>query len=279
MEQPEEVTDAPDAPRSSGTSDAVQAPVTAAPVPDAAAAAVPDVAPKRRRGRTGALIGVAAALGLVAGTCAGYLVQADREPTPLPPLSQPVLPQAKGKGPEPLSAAQDRRVKTDGDLRELLLDRPRGAKRTEWTEGSDGWLDLAAYADRFEKPDAAFGQLVQDRFRRAVVTGWEVGDDYTVDIRLVQYRQEEAASAAEVGVEAQYWPEQERHDSWPIPGTGEGRAYVLAEPRTEDGYQSLYGAEAHAARGDITMEIYVYGTKPVPKKMIMSLAERQMERL
>jgi hypothetical protein len=262
LEQPEETADAPDAPRPSDT-------------PDAA----PDAPAKRRRGRTVALICAAAVLGLVAGTCAGYLVQADREPTPLPPLSQPVLPQAKGKGPAPLSAAQDRRVKTEGDLRELLLDKPRGAKRTEWTEGSDGWLDLAAYADRFEKPDVAFGQLVQDQFRRAAMTGWEVGDDYTVDIRLVQYRQEESASAAEVALEGQYWPEQERHDSWPIPGTGEGRAYVLAEPETEDGYLSLYGAQAHAARGDIVMEIYVYGTKPVPKKMIMSLAERQMERL
>ncbi|GHH90923.1 hypothetical protein [Streptomyces capillispiralis] len=271
MEQPEETADAPDA---LDTPDAPDAPEPSD-TPDAEPVA-PDLPAKRRRGRTVALICAAAVLGLVAGTCTGYLVQADREPTPLPPLSQPVLPQAKGEGPAPLSAAQDRRVKTEGDLRELLLDKPRGAKRTE---GSDGWLDLAAYADRFEKPDVAFGELVQDRFRRAAVTGWEVGDDYSVDICLVQYRQEEAASAAEVALEGQYWPEQERHDSWPIPGTGEGRAYVLAEPETEDGYLPLYGAEAHAARGDVVMEIYVYGTKPVPKKMIMSLAERQMERL
>lgn len=246
---------------------------------DDAAAAVPDVPRRRRRGRTVALICAAAVLGLVAGTCAGYLVQADREPTPLPPLSQPVLPQAKGKGPEPLSAAQDRRVKTDGDLRELLLDKPRGAKAAEWLDGSDGWMDLAAYADDFEEPDVAFGTLVQDQFRRAAVTGWEVGDDYTVDIRLVQYRQEEYAAAAEAALDGQHWPEQERHDSWPIPGTGEGRAYVLAEPETEPGYLPLYSAQAHVARGDVVMEIWVYGSKPVPKKMIMSLAERQVERL
>ncbi|WP_442738151.1 hypothetical protein ACQUSN_12805 [Streptomyces pseudogriseolus] len=83
---------------------------------------------RRRGGRTVTLIGAALVLGLVAGTCTGYLVQAGRAPTPLPPLSQPVLAQARGEGPAPLPAAQDRRVRTDGDLRELLLKKPRAAK-------------------------------------------------------------------------------------------------------------------------------------------------------
>src|SRR6478735_883739 len=58
----------------------------------------------RRRGRTTLIVATAAVLGLVAGTCAGFLVQAHRAPTRLPSLSQPVLNQAKGPGPEPLSA-------------------------------------------------------------------------------------------------------------------------------------------------------------------------------
>jgi hypothetical protein len=41
----------------------------------------------------------------------------------------------------------------------------------------------------------------------------------------------------------------------------------------------VYSAEAHAWRGDIAMEIWIYGNKPITKKMIMDLAERQMERL
>ncbi|GAA1431064.1 hypothetical protein GCM10009601_49420 [Streptomyces thermospinosisporus] len=32
----------------------------------------------------------------MAGTCTGYLIQADREPTPLPSLSQPELKRATG---------------------------------------------------------------------------------------------------------------------------------------------------------------------------------------
>ncbi|MGJ3560129.1 hypothetical protein ACR6C2_22135 [Streptomyces sp. INA 01156] len=95
----------------------------------------------RPRGRTTLLIAAAAVLGVVAGTCTGYLVQAGREPTALPSLSQPVLTQKKqkeGQEPAPLSAAQDRRVKTDGDLRKLLLKKPRGARTT-----SSSWAPTA----------------------------------------------------------------------------------------------------------------------------------------
>ncbi|MFI5798411.1 hypothetical protein [Streptomyces sp. NPDC051677] len=64
------------------------------------------------------MIAGAAVLGIVAGACTGYLIQADRAPTALPPLSQPVVGQAKGEV-EPLSAAQDRRrrVPPRGHLR------------------------------------------------------------------------------------------------------------------------------------------------------------------
>lgn len=219
-------------------------------------------------------------LGVVAGTCGGYLVQADREPTKLPPLSQPVLEQAKGAGPEPLSAAQDRKVKTDGDLRKLLLKKPKGTKDAEWLEGSDGWMDLAAYAEDFEHPAGAFEELVTDDFRRAAVVGWEVGSTYTVEIRLVQYRQDETLAASDASDNGQYWAEEEdATDSWDIPGTGDGMAYVHKKPDTEPGYLPLYSAEAHAWRDDIAMEIWIYGSKPVSKKTIMDLAKRQMERL
>ncbi|MFE9444754.1 hypothetical protein ACFYO2_38590 [Streptomyces sp. NPDC006602] len=268
MEVPEEVADAPVAP---------VAPVDAlAPPAQLAAQVTPR---RRRRGRTALLIVGAAVLGLVAGTCGGYLVQADREPTKLPSLSQPTLPQAKGKGPEPLSAAQDRRVKTDGDLRKLLLKKPGGAKKADWLAGSDGWMDLAGYADMYEKPDEIFGDLVGDEFRRAAVTGWESGTT-TLEIRLIQYRQEESPAAADAVENSQYWAEdKDATDSWTVPGTGSGMAYVHTDPETEAGYLPLYSAEAHAWRGDIAMEIWIYDTKPISKKKIMDLAERQMERL
>ncbi|MEU3794859.1 hypothetical protein AB0F07_34550 [Streptomyces fructofermentans] len=243
---------------------------------DAAGRAVPR---PRRRGRTTLLIAAAAVLGLLAGTCAGYVVQAGRTPTELPSLSQRSVPQAKGKGPEPLSARQDRRVKTEGDLRELLLKRPKGA-RDGFEEGTDGWLELAAYADSYEKPGEAFSNLVEAQYRRAAVTSWQVGSTYAVGIRLVQYRQEEYAGAADHVEGARFWAEKEKSTrSWPVPGTGDGQVFVHDRPETEAGYLPVYAAEAHAWRGDVAMEIWIYDTKPIPKGKIMDLAERQMERL
>ncbi|WP_234439766.1 hypothetical protein [Streptomyces bicolor] len=242
-------------------------------VPEARAAARP-----RRRGRTALLISAAAVIGLVGGTCAGYLVQADRAPTKLPPLSQPTLKQSAGEAPEPLSAARDRRVKTDGDLRKLLLKKPAGAKDAQWLEGLDGWMDLAGYAGTFEGADQIFANLVSDEFRRAAVTGWQSGSS-TVEIRLVQFRQEEAVAADDIGDKNLYWGENASTESWPVPGTGDGMAHVHSEPETEVGYMPLYSADAYAWRGDIAMEIWVYDSKPITKKRIMDLAERQMERL
>lgn len=217
-------------------------------------------------------------LGLVAGTCAGYLVQAERAPTKLPSLSQPKLTQAEGEAPEPLSAARDRRVRTDGDLRELLLKKPRGARDADWVSGADGWVDMAEYASSYDRPGGAFGELVSDEFRRAAVVGWEDGD-LAVEIRLIQYRQEESVAAADRTRTNQYWAGFDDNDSWLVPGTEGGRAYVYTDPETEPGYMPRYSAEAFAWRGDIGMEIFVFDTKPIRKKTIMGLAQRQMERL
>ncbi|WUW87819.1 hypothetical protein OG595_18910 [Streptomyces sp. NBC_01451] len=268
-----EVSEVPEAPKILEAAEAAEEPAA----PEAAAAPPEPPAPPRvrRRGRTTLLIAGAAVLGLVAGTCAGYLVQADREPTGLPSLSQPVLAQAEGEGPEPLPASQDRRVRTDGDLRKLLLKRPKGAKDWEFPPGEDGWLDVADYADQVEDSKGFFGDLVADEFRRAADTTWLVGSTYSVEIRLVQYRQEEYLAAAE---SADGW-NVEGTRSWPIPGTGDGMVYITTKPETEAGYEPIYSAEAHAWRGDIAMEIWLYDTKPISKAKIMDLAERQMERL
>ncbi|MER8006138.1 hypothetical protein [Streptomyces sp. NPDC094149] len=243
------------------------------------ASAEPSVSRPRRRGRTALLIACAAVLGVVAGTCTGYLVQADREPTRLPSLSQPTLGRSKGDAPEPLSAVQDRQVKVDGDLRKLLVKKPGGAKDAEWLSG-DGWMDLAEYAGSYEKPGTMFGNLVRDEFRRAAVTGWTVSNHQTTEVYLVQYRQHQSLEAADSSDNGQYWAAKKAGtDSWPIPGTGSGMVYVHNRPETKVGYVPVYGAEAHAYRGDVAMEIWMYDTRPIPKAKIMDLAKRQMERL
>ncbi|WP_338907485.1 hypothetical protein [Streptomyces nigra] len=232
----------------------------------------------RRRGRTALLIAGAVVLGLVAGTCTGYLVQADREPTKLPPLSQPTLKQSKGEAPEPLSAARDRHVRTDGDLRKLLLKKPRGAKDADLLAADDGWFDLASYAETFSDPKDAFAENVGREFRRAAIVAWRQGYT-TVEIRLVQFRQEESMAASEAVEAAHYWADFDDNHSWSIPGTDDGMAYAYTTPETKAGYLPVYEAKAFAWRGDIEMEIFVSSTKPVGKKTLLGLAKRQMERL
>ncbi|MER5503750.1 hypothetical protein ABT052_00300 [Streptomyces sp. NPDC002766] len=278
-----EVPEVPEQPKEPDIPQA--APVTPAPVTPAVAPAEPDASAEpvvvrpRRRGRTALLIACAAVLGVVAGTCTGYLIQADRKPTTLPSLSQPTLGRAKGDAPEPLSAAQDRQVKVDGDLRKLLVKKPAGAKDAPWLS-SDGWMDLAEYAASYEKPGTMFGNLVSDEFRRAAVTGWTVGNHQTTEIYLVQYRQQQSLEAADSSDNGQYWAAKKAGtDSWPVPGTGSGMVYVHTRPETKVGYMPVYGAEAHAYRGDVALEIWMYDTRPIPKAKIMDLAKRQMERL
>ncbi|MFQ6141488.1 hypothetical protein ACLMNJ_00235 [Streptomyces seoulensis] len=235
--------------------------------------------PRRPRGRTTLMIAAAAVLGVVAGSCTGYLIQADRRPTALPPLSQPVVPQATGEV-EPLSAAQDRRVKVDGDLRKLLVERPAGAQDADSAPGQDGWLDQAAYAEQYTQPSGVFIDLARDGFRRSAVTSWQVGETHTVDVVLTQFRQEENPAAKN-------WTELVRKSnqdgggirSWLIPGTGEGRVYVHDTPDQDPGYLPVYTARAYGWRGDISMEISIDDDKPISKAEIMNLAKSQMGKL
>ncbi|MEU6292617.1 hypothetical protein [Streptomyces sp. NPDC046988] len=239
-----------------------------------------ETAPRpRRRGRTALLLGAAAALGLVAGTCAGYLVQADREPTRLPSLSQPLLAPAGDETPKRLPAAQDRKVRTDGDLRELLLKKPRGAVDVEWPEGSGGWLDLPTFAGLADQASGDFAYLVENEFRRAATVAWKEDDGRTVEIRVTQFRHEEVLAAADYVQEGAYWRPGEVDSGSPIPGTGDGRAYSHEQPRGEPGASSRYMAEAHARRGDLVLTIWVTGPERIAKKTILDLAERQLERL
>ncbi|WP_237305369.1 hypothetical protein [Streptomyces sp. SAT1] len=171
--------------------------------PSSAPERAPDRPPRRLR-RTLLLVAAAAVLGVVAGTCTGYAVQAHRPPTPLPPLSQPVVERAGGEA-EPLPAAQDRRVKTDGDLRKLLVDRPKGAKDGRLAPTGDGWMGLLEYADEFTSPKKAFSNNIAEQFRRAAVVRWETDGTHQVEVRLVQYRQEEELTAEDSAEGDIYW--------------------------------------------------------------------------
>ncbi|WP_308312365.1 hypothetical protein, partial [Streptomyces sp. ICN903] len=243
--------------------------------------------PRRRRGRTALLLACAALLGAVGGLAGGYTVQADRAPTPLPPLSQaklsyPQKPLPEDEAPEPLTAEEDRRVRTDGDLRKLLLDRPKGAREPEPSLGTDGWLSPSAYAREFENPGYMFTYLTGGDLRRVASAGWQQGRYRTVVVSLVQFREEKNRFALEYAQGQQDYMSYEDHagnDGTALKGSGNGRYYVFDEPRRESGYLPMHRARAIAQRGDIMMDIWIYDTKPIAKRDIRSLAERQLERL
>ncbi|MGW0603549.1 hypothetical protein [Streptomyces sp. NPDC002640] len=243
-----------------------------APAAEPAPAPEPGPAAPRRRGRTTALIAAAAVLGLVGGTCAGYLIQADRTPTKLPSLSQPELKQAEGEGPDPLPAAQDRKVRTDGDLRKLLLKTPKGKKEVE-----RGWLSLVEWSSFHEDEMSSLPDELSDEFRRAATVSWQESSTRNVRISLIQFRHEATLGALK-DHEAQTDYVLDGAREYPLDGAGNGAVLVLP-PEREPGYMPVYQVHATAVRGDIALQLWVSDVRPVDRKKATDMAEQQLERL
>ncbi|MFE5943802.1 hypothetical protein [Streptomyces sp. NPDC056480] len=255
------------------------APSAADPVVPAAA-----VRPRRRGLRTVGLIAVAAAIGLVGGTAVGYGIQAEREPTALPPLNQPGLAYPAKALPEgqktKLPASEDLRAKAEGDLRKLLLPKPAGARKSEFAD-VDGWLRVSTFASQFNRPGNALDDLLETGIRRVAATSWAAGEYKETEIRLVQYRAGDVLGAQEFVEEQQaYMPEEDFAESegTELKGSANGRFYVFPV-RKKAGYLDMYEARAYFYRGDIAVEIFVIDTRKISAKDIRSLAERQLGRL
>ncbi|MDV9192448.1 hypothetical protein R6L23_30305 [Streptomyces sp. SR27] len=250
--------------------------------PDTPPTEPPPARPRRRVLRTVGLIAVAAVLGLVGGTAVGYRVQADREPVALPPLNQPGLaypakPLPKGQEPEALSAKEDRQLKTEGDLRKLLLPRPAGARAAE----EDGWQSLVEYANDFTRPDAALDFQLEQGFRRAAVRTWQSGEHRWVKIELTQYRSNSGMGAYEhVRMQQGIAMSEGKSGSIgePVKGSGNGRYFVYPVDRRA-GYLDDYDARAFIQRGDIAITVIISDTRKISGDEIRSLAERQLGRL
>ncbi|MFG2642305.1 hypothetical protein ACGFYP_15215 [Streptomyces sp. NPDC048370] len=241
--------------------------------------------PRRRRtGRTVGLIAVAAVLGLVGGTAVGYGIQAEREPTPLPALNQPDLaypkPLPKGQAPVALPASEDRRAKTDGDLRKLLVPRPAGAKDTLFGD-RDGWKTVPSYAREFQDPGGALNYQLGNDVRRIATASWQTGKYRTTEITLVQYRPSDFDGARDhAESQMDYMPDKDyaRSEGEPIKGSANGRSYVFPVER-EAGYLDRYQARAYFHRGDIMAVIFMFDTKKISANDIRSVAEKQLGRL
>ncbi|MFF2330114.1 MULTISPECIES: hypothetical protein [unclassified Streptomyces] len=266
------------------------APAPAAPpaAPPAADPAVAAPRARRPRGRTTLLIAAAAVLGIAGGTAVGLDIQAGRAPTPLPALSQPDLAYpAKslpaGKAPDPLPASEDRQVRTSGDLRKLIIGRPSGwRENTSLLRPSSGWLGVDNYARTYEEPSSMYEYFVESDVRRIATASWERGTYGEALITLVQFRSSYTVASADFAEGQHAYMPGTAHGAGnvghPIKGSGNGRYYVYAVDR-KPGYLPAYQARAIMQRGDIVADIYLYDTKPISKKDIRTLAERQLERL
>ncbi|AKH83106.1 hypothetical protein AA958_13660 [Streptomyces sp. CNQ-509] len=245
----------------------------------------------RRRGKRTALLLAAAVLaGALGGVAYGYFEQAGNPPTPLPPLNQPGLahpdkPLPAGEA-EPLSAAQDRRVKTDGDLRELLVSRPDGTVDAEIDIGGEGrgWLAPYEVAADTGAPEEVLTFMLENGLRRTAFTAWrnEGDTESVVMINLYQFRNDATAGSVDYLENQQLYSSLGPGGRVPavsLKGSADGMAYFPEEPFQEAGVPPLYQGMAIARRGDIVMEIYQIESSPLEQKDLKKLAERQLERL
>ncbi|MEE1942645.1 hypothetical protein V1L54_25110 [Streptomyces sp. TRM 70361] len=254
--------------------------------------------PYRRRGPGGGfpgglgprallLLGCAALLGTAGGVATGYTVQAGRAPTPLPPLSQaglshPGEPSAKESAPAPLTAEEDRRVRTEGDLRELLLDTPGGARDADPPFAEDGWAFVPGYVAGHEDPGDALQELLGADIRRIAVASWEEDGRRTVDIALLQFhgvRWHSARGYAAHQRALMHGAAGTGDGGGALRNSGNGRYQIFDEPLRAPGREPRYRARAVAQRGDLVLDIRIHDTGPVRERDIASLAERQLERL
>ncbi|WP_415949855.1 hypothetical protein [Streptomyces sp. KLOTTS4A1] len=257
-------------------------PSTTAPEP---AAPEPE-RPGRRRGRTTALVLAAALLGLAGGTAYGYTVQADREPTPLPALAQSRLAYPDEASKEAKDAAG--MSKTDKDLRNLLVSKPKGARVADhpvFQGGAmpqDGWMPVRAYLEEYKSPSSMLEDLTVRGIRRVAAADWDKGEYRTIAVRLVQFRPGAETGAIEhARGQLAYMPYDEGgagSEGHALKGSAEGRAFIYPVER-KPGYLPNYEARAIAYRGDVVVDIHIFDTKPIKLKEIRSLAEKQVGRL
>jgi len=227
---------------------------------------------RKRRVRTRTLFASALALGIVGGIAGGYAVQAQRQPTPLPPLNvaAPVYPRGPifdGTRPPSLPANVDDATIVDGDLTKLLLPTPPGAKATF---NDHGWMTLADEAETCRDPAGCFTSNVSDGVARIADTAWNRSDGIYVEIRIFQY-QLGHSSVAGNGLTSF--------------GASDSKVLTLPASIPAKGYEYKddrgdYDDHALAVHGSLAVYFWVTSRTHVPDPSIISdLITRQMARL
>ncbi|WP_344444061.1 hypothetical protein [Kitasatospora nipponensis] len=244
-----------------------------------AAEAVDDRRPVRGS-RTLLLLVAALLLGPLVGGGIGYAIQAQRPPTPLPPLQPVAQPQypAGALSPQAAAAALPAPLSIDGDLRKLLLAKPADAQDEDGNASGatpGGWETVGEMAR--ERGDSAteFEDLLDAGLRRTAMTGWRKGDiDYRIE--LIQYFSADARSAYEAMDQAHVRNPQ----SVPFADGMQGSYWADPKQRTyvQTNLKFYYGG-AKTRRGDVLVSVEIYSPNPVNADEARDLAKQQWERL
>ncbi|MFD0637990.1 hypothetical protein ACFQ9X_47000 [Catenulispora yoronensis] len=219
--------------------------------------------------RTGLLFSSAVVLGLAGGAAVGFAVQHARPATPLPPVPHTLAAAVPVPAASPDPATDDG-AKLEGDLRDLLLERPADAQ-DDPVLPARGWLTIGDLADFFEQPDAELTALNRQGFRRAAQAGWKLPDGATVEIDLVQFRNTDGALEFVDATSLQ-------QDATTPVVAGTATGFVGRDvSKNEAGFYSGYGVLRH---GNVVVQIFVDQTQDVPRlDDLMALAKGQADRL
>ncbi|MGW3076450.1 MULTISPECIES: hypothetical protein [unclassified Kitasatospora] len=237
-------------------------------LPDGQLTAEAGPAPRApRRPRPVLLSACALVLGTLVGGGVGYAVQAQRPPTPLPPLqvARPSYP-ADTVDPAALAAEQPKPLAIDGDLTKLLISAPEGS--TPWGDFPDkpAWISIGELAEESGTEAKVFKELASSGFRRAAEVAWKK-DDVRYRVTLIQYTADHADMAKSL--------------TWPAFADGASGGYKVDGIRYPwaDSNDSYYLGEAYAKRGPLQMKVEVFGAQPVNPDILKDIAKRQWERL
>lgn len=220
--------------------------------------------------RTGLLFTSAAAVGLIGGAGTGFAIQKGRAETPLPPVPHtlaPALAPAAAEVPDPKT---DDGAKLDGDLRELLLEKPAGAHDPADLPAR-AWLSIGDLAEYWHRPDQAFEKLNREHFRRAAGVVWELADGTQVEVDLVQFR---TTGDAETFFGDAGFPQELTTPA--VAGTSTG--YVGRDTgKGPEGYYTGYGLVRH---GNVVELVFVNRKQDPPAiDDLMKITKEQADRL
>jgi hypothetical protein len=227
---------------------------------------------RRRRPRPVLLLSSALVLGTLLGGGVGYGIQAQRPPTPLPPL-QVALPRypADVADPKAVADAAPKPLGIDGDLTKLVIARPEGTEA--WGENPDtpSWLTVGDLADRSGASKTTFTSLNQQGFRRAAGVDWEKGGT-KYRVTLTQFGPDEASGAI-TNVKDSLATE-------PF-ADGVNGVYKVATQSTTwaDSTDKYYYAYALARRGTVVMRVEIFAPQKADATELKDLAKKQWERL